>query len=299
MRIKAASGLPQIYEDYLAWYAMHHGPCEKQVKMIRAVLLKFYAYLQSCKVHLNSLRIEAVDGFFDTHYLGCARSTKRLYRTFIRGFLSYLYHERQVLKKDLAPLIVGAPNFSRTKPPRFLRKQEVKALFFHTDEPTPSVLITNALVCLSYTLGLRPKEIRQITLDDISFVKEELIIAERKCGDPLKLPLPAIAIKMIAAYLIGARPESEHRNLFLSLRPPHRPLSDMMVHHYVKKRMHQANITATPYALRHTYAQNLLEAGVSLYEIKEMMGHDSIESTRKYLHVHIKLMREVLFDESI
>jgi len=38
---------------------------------------------------------------------------------------------------------------------------------------------------------------------------------------------------------------------------------------------------------------------VSLYEIKEMMGHDSIESTRKYLHVHIKLMREVLFDETV
>lgn len=299
MRKKAVSGLPQIYEDYLAWYVMRHEPCEEQVKMIRAVLLQFYVYLQSCKVHLNSLRIEEVDGFFNTHYLGCARATKRLYRTFVRGFLSYLYHERQVLQKDLAPLIVGAPNFSRSKPPRFLRKQEVKALFSHTDEPTPSVLMTNAIVCLSYALGLRPKEIRQITLDNISFVKEELIIAERKCGDPLILPLPPIAIKMIASYLIGARPESEHRNLFLSLSHPHRPLSDMMVYHYVKKRMQQADITATPYALRHTYAQNLLEAGVSLYEIKEMMGHESIESTRKYLHVHIKLMREVLFDEPI
>ncbi|MDA3835981.1 MAG: tyrosine-type recombinase/integrase [Spirochaetales bacterium] len=299
MRKKAASGLPQIYEDYLTWYAMRLEPCERQVKMIRPVLLKFYAYLQSCKVHLNSLRIEEVDGFFNTHYLGCAHSTKRLYRTFVRGFLSYLYHERQVLKKDLAPLVVGAPSFSRSKPPRFLRKQEVNALFFHTDEPTPSVLITNALVCLSYALGLRPKEIRQITLDNISFVKEELIIAERKCGNPLILPLPAIAIKMIAAYIIGARPESEYRNLFLSFRRPHRPLSRKMVHHYVKKRMQQANIIATPYTLRHTYAQNLLEAGVSLYEIKEMMGHDSIESTRKYLHVHIKLMREVLFDEPI
>ncbi|MFW6297929.1 MAG: tyrosine-type recombinase/integrase [Desulfosalsimonas sp.] len=299
MRKKAASGLPQIYEDYLAWYAMRLEPCEEQVKMIRAVLLKFYTYLQSCKVDLNSLRIEEVDGFFNTHYLGCARSTKRLYRSFVRGFLSYLYHERQVLKKDLAPLVVGAPNFSRSKPPRFLRKQEVNALFFHTDKPTPSVLMTNAIVCLSYALGLRPKEIRQITLDNISFVKEELIIAERKSGNPLILPLPAIAIKMIAAYLIGARPESEHRNLFLSLRTPHRPLSDMMVYHYVKTRMRQLNIAAAPYALRHTYAQNLLEAGVSLYEIKEMMGHDSIESTRKYLHVHIKLMREVLFDEPV
>jgi len=58
-------------------------------------------------------------------------------------------------------------------------------------------------------------------------------------------------------------------------------------------------MTYNAYCLRHTYAQNLLEAGVSIYEVKEMMGHDSIESTRKYLYVHTKLMREVLFDETL
>ena len=63
--------------------------------------------------------------------------------------------------------------------------------------------------------------------------------------------------------------------------------------------MRTMGIPKGAYALRHTYAQNLLEAGLSLYEIKEMMGHDSIESTRKYLHVHIKMMREVLFDETL
>ena len=72
-----------------------------------------------------------------------------------------------------------------------------------------------------------------------------------------------------------------------------------MYRHRIKKHMRRSNISAVPYALRHTYAQNLLEAGISLYKIKEMMGHDTIESTRKYLHVHIKLMREVLFDDAI
>lgn len=298
MKKEKSPRLPRLYEDYLAWYDMRRGPCQRQITMIRAVLLMFYNYLVCCKVHLKRLRIEQVDAFFENHYIECAHSTKRLYRTFIRGFLFYLYHERKVLKKDLAPLVVGAPNFSHSKPPRFLRRQEIKALFSNTNTK-PWALMTNALLCLAYTLGLRPKEIRQITLDDISFTKAELIIKDRKCDNPLTLPLPQIAIKMIAAYLVGARPESDHRNLFLSLRPPHRPLSRWMFYHYIKKRMRRANITAAPYALRHTYAQNLLEAGVSLYEIKEMMGHDSIESTRKYLHVHIKLMREVLFDETV
>jgi site-specific recombinase XerD len=57
------------------------------------------------------------------------------------------------------------------------------------------------------------------------------------------------------------------------------------------------NIPGSAYWLRHTYAQNLLERGASIFEIKEMLGHESIISAEKYLHVHTNLMREVLFDD--
>jgi integrase/recombinase XerD len=63
--------------------------------------------------------------------------------------------------------------------------------------------------------------------------------------------------------------------------------------------MRKAGFASSAYWLRHTYAQNLLEAGASLYEIKEMLGHDTIESTRQYLHIHISLMRKVLLDEPL
>ena len=43
----------------------------------------------------------------------------------------------------------------------------------------------------------------------------------------------------------------------------------------------------------------MLEAGATIFEIKEMLGHDKIESTKFYLHVHTKLMRKVLFDETL
>jgi site-specific recombinase XerD len=106
-------------------------------------------------------------------------------------------------------------------------------------------------------------------------------------------------IKAIAAYLIGVRPESKHRTLFLALMAPYGPLTPGVVGYYVTNCMRQAALPSSAYWLRHTYAQNLLETGASIYEIKEMLGHDSIESTKKYLHIHIKLMRKVLFDETI
>jgi site-specific recombinase XerD len=56
---------------------------------------------------------------------------------------------------------------------------------------------------------------------------------------------------------------------------------------------------ATTYWLRHTHAQHLLEAGISVFEIKEMLGHDDIEATGRYLHIHLKLMRSVILGELV
>jgi len=187
--------------------------------------------------------------------------------------------------------------FAQAKPPTFLRADELKRLFDSIELSSQTGLRTYAMLQLAYTLGLRPIEICQITLDDISFRKAKLSINIRKCHNPLKLPLPEITIKAIAAYIIGARPQSAHRTLFLSLQPPYGSITPTTVNHHFKVHMQKVNPAATAYWLRHTYAQNLLQTGVSLYEIKELLGHDSIESTRKYLLIHIKLMREVLFDE--
>ncbi|PQP33301.1 integrase, partial [Desulfobacteraceae bacterium SEEP-SAG9] len=71
----------------------------------------------------------------------------------------------------------------------------------------------------------RPDEISRITLDDISFAQSQLTIKTRKNDRPAKLPLPENTMKAIAAYIIGARPKSNHRILFLNLVAPYRPIS--------------------------------------------------------------------------
>jgi len=289
--------LPNVYEQYLNYYATTRQTGNRRIKSIRRVLSAFDGYLENTKIKLAALTIEDIDAFFAKFNCGFSPATCKVYRSMIRGFLSYLYHQGKILKRDLAPLVVGAPIFALAKPPTFLRADELKSMFDSIELCSQSGLRTYAMLQLAYTLGLRPIEICQITLDNISFRKAELNIDWRKCHNPLKLPVAEVTIKAIAAYIIGVRPQSALRTLFLSLHPPYGPITPTTVHYYFKTTMHKINPAASVYWLRHTYAQNLLEAGVSLFEIKELMGHDSIESTRKYLLIHIKLMREVLFDE--
>ena len=290
--------LPEVYEAYLAFHGQNSQVADRQIKRIRRVLAAFNEYIKKYKLHLSSLKIEQVDAFLAESFMHFAPATCRVYRSMLRGFLTYLYQERNIIKRDLAPLLVGRREYAKAKPPNFLRPGEVQKLFASLKTSTSSDIRTYAMMHLAYTMGLRPKEISRISLDDIAFSTQQLTVTDRKGNNPVELPMPEHTLKAIAAYVIGVRPKSEHRTVFLTLRPPFRPMSSNVVGYHITKAMRKLGLVSSAYWLRHTYAQNLLEAGASIFEIKEMLGHDKIESTKLYLHVHIKLMRKVLFDET-
>jgi len=290
--------LPKIYEDYLSYQQTHQQATARQISIIKRVLVAFNQYLQPQNIDLGSLKIEQVDAFLAQFLAPFAAGSCRIYRCNLRGFLTYLHHQRNIIKRDLAPFVVGRREYAQAKPPNFLRPQEIRKLFAGLTISNVSDIRTYALVQLAYTMGLRHKEISQIRLNDIRFSTQQLTLAERKGTNPIELPMPEHTLKAIAAYLIAARPQSEHRRVFLTLHPPFRPMRSATVGYHITKAMRKVGLSSTAYWLRHTYAQNLLEAGASIFEIKEMLGHDKIESTKNYLRIHIQLMRKVLFDET-
>ncbi len=296
---KALPMLPVIYEDYLCYRKRYHHASDRMVAHIRRVLYVFDSYCQRNDIQLQSLKIDHVDAFRNEFFKDFASATRRVYRIYLRGFLSYLYRERQVLAVDLAHLVTGRREYGRAKPPKFLRPAEVQQLFDSLDPSSASGIRTYAMVHLAYSMGLRPMEISQLRLKDIDFSRQLMRIAARKGDNPLTLPIPEHTLKAMAAYIIAVRPKTKHRRLFLTLNPPYRPMTPNALTFRISETMRQAGLKASAYWLRHTYAQNLLEAGASIFDIKEMLGHDKIESTKKYLCVHTQLMREVLFNESL
>ena len=291
--------LPDIYEAYLHYYEKIRQVHSSSIAQTRNVLSALNDYLSKQDINLAAVKIEQIDDFLSEFNARFMPATCRHNRSYLRGFLRYLYFHRKILKRDLAPLIVSAPMFAQAQPPKFLRFDEVKALFAGLSTGSCKELRTSAMVHLGYTLGLRPKEISLIQLDDISFVQGEISLFDRKSANPIKLPLPEITIKAIAAYIVGCRSESNHRALFLTLHAPVKPVNAATVGHDITVAMQKINPSASAYWLRHTYAQNLLESGASIFEVKQMMGHDNVQSTKRYIHIHTKLMRKELFDETL
>jgi site-specific recombinase XerD len=285
--------LPEIFNRHLSGKAS----LQSKIYRERIVLTGFSRYLEKINKTLTDVNIEDVDSFLSEQYSHLNMKTQSNYRSALRVFLRELY-VKGIIRKNLAPLIVNRRIFAMTKPPRFLRSSWTKKLFGNLKHTTKKDLRANAMLYLAYTIGLRPTEISMITLDDISFKQAKITLHTRKNCKPVTLPLPEKTLKAITAYIVGARPTSKERTLFLYLKPEYKPLTGNHVAKEITRCIRRAGVNATSYCMRHTYAQNLLEQGVSIFEIKEMMGHDNIQTTQIYLHINIKLMREALFNET-
>ena len=289
--------LPAEYEQYLEYYRAQVRS-KLTVQALWRILSGFDIYLKKLNICLHEISIQQVDQFLSLYNTNYSTGTARSNRSYLRQFLKYLYRGGHI-KKDLSQLVVSPPEFARSKPPKFLRPHEVQRLFRFMDLSKAKELRIYAAIHLAYYLGLRPGEVSSLTLDDISFKQKEIFIRSRKNYIPAHLPVPDNVIKAITAYIVGGRPESKSRTLFLQLIPPYKPATSHDISRDTRELMHDSNLPASIYWLRHSYAQSLLESGASIYEIKEMMGHKSIDSSKKYLSIHINLMREVILDETL
>ncbi len=289
--------LSDRYRQYLIYYEKTRQVCRRQILNSERVLVLFAEWLTGKELKLQDLRIEHLDTFQAEVSNRYAPETRKRHRSVLRGFLGWLYQQKQILR-NLSPLLVGAPQYAKAIPPKFLRPEELRKLFAIQPQ-TASDNRTRAMLYLACSLGLRPKEISLISLDDINFARQEILLPQRKSANPITIPLPLAAIKAVADYIIRTRPETDRRSLFLQLHAPYEPVRSLQVSLSINSWMHRAGIQGSAYWLRHTYAQNLLESGASIFAIRDMMGHDNIQTTNRYIQIHPQMMRKVLFNEKL
>jgi integrase/recombinase XerC len=169
--------------------------------------------------------------------------------------------------------------------------------------PPPAALRDRALLEVLYATGLRVSECCGLDLDDIDrdrYGDGCLVQVRRgKGGKERLVPLGAAAIAALDAYLADARPLMRHprsgaqdrRALFLSQRGLR--LTARSVQRMVARWALVAGTEATPHALRHSFATHLLDGGVDLRSIQELLGHASLSSTQIYTKVSLDHLMKV------
>ncbi|MBN1310778.1 MAG: tyrosine-type recombinase/integrase [Anaerolineae bacterium] len=103
-----------------------------------------------------------------------------------------------------------------------------------------------------------------------------------------------VARKALEDYL-AMRPESADGALFLS-RDEQSRMTSRSVQHMVSRAAQIAGSErrVTPHALRHTFASRYLEAGGTLAELRDILGHTNIATTDRYSHASARRMQEMV-----
>jgi site-specific recombinase XerD len=130
--------------------------------------------------------------------------------------------------------------------------------------------------------GLRVGELCSLTVDDIAFSpqKGKVVVQSGKGGKYREVPLNLDARNALKAYY-EERPNGDTAHVFIGQRG--NGLTPSAVQALVKKYAHYAGLEdVTPHLLRHTFGRSLIDQGVDLVTVKELMGHKRLESTARY-----------------
>jgi integrase/recombinase XerC len=144
-----------------------------------------------------------------------------------------------------------------------------------------------ALVGFMLLDGLRSREVLALQMEDLQLADGQM----RVCGKGNKqrlLPLPPDILDVLGHYLHQERPLTNTPALFVCLKGRSRGqpmtavgLRSLFRHHRVRSRIPRAN----PHRCRHTFATDMVRAGISLPALQQLMGHAHIHTTMLYVEL--------------
>jgi site-specific recombinase XerD len=289
-----------ILTPYLEFVRMHRGLAQKTIRKYIQKLSAFAQYLEGAGVtQLGGITPRHVREFYENAKRGVPR---RSYGSALRVFFRWAAAQGW-LSNSLGDAIPRPRQYRFVSLPDVLSQSDVDRILAAVDRSTPLGRRDYAILLLAARYGLRPSDIRQLTLDDIGWRGNRIDIRQMKTGRPLALPLLPDVADALSAYLRDGRPVSANRTIFLRHLAPFEPFAaenNLMA--IMRAALRRAGLSERKgrrgvYLFRHTMATGLLASGRSLKAIADVLGHASTQTTYGYTRVDMVGLRGVAISE--
>lgn len=297
-RRKAAAPPPpfrSLGTAYFDFLLAVRGLSPESIQQREYALRSLESFLQRRRLTLEKLSPSQLDHFVRAEVKRTSTETAHVVVSGVRGFLGYLFDEG-VLKRNIAKCLDWPRQYQLAKLPRSIPwRQALRALRASKRSPTASRR-NLALMFVLITYGVRARDVAQIALDHIGWRAGILRIPDRKNGDTTDYPLGQVVGAALIDYIENERPQSRSRRLFLSAKPPFRPVTHGSVSTVAKVALNRAGIRVPrmgSHTIRHTVAQRLLDKDVSHREVANILGQRLTATTRHYARLDRKRLRSV------
>ena len=246
---------------------------------------------------LGSITIAHIDAFLETKAChGWSRRSLYALGNRLRTFFCYAACQGWC-RSDLAPSIALPHLYALEDVPRAPSTEQIDRLLEGiASSDVPVDIRDHAVLSLLIHYGLRRGEVERLTLDDLNWAAETIHITRPKMRRAQSYPMSVPVGEAILQYLRRARPRSLHRSLFLTIQAPIRPLSGPSISWMVRTRLTKQGVQLEArgaHCLRHACAGQLLDAGFTLKQIADHLGHRSMETTRIYTKIDLRGLRQV------
>ena len=243
----------------------------------KSTLNNYIRRIALCVIHFGKLP-EQIDPEEINEYLAAlARDPRSPSRSSFKHMVYGLRYYYRLL--GMNKNAIALPSLKKdTKLPIILNHQELKELF-----SAPVLLKQRVVLTLIYSAGLRGQEVINLKISDVDFERKTIHIRQSKYKKDRIVPLADSMAVGLKKYINAENP---HIWLFngkeADCRYSVRGLSWVM-----RENLKKTSITkeVNLHSLRHSYATHLLEQGVNIVTLKELLGHAEITTTMIYLHI--------------
>lgn len=210
----------------------------------------------------------------------------------IRGLYNYLVRE-DILSDNYFNRI-NNPKKDKYLP-KFLKDKELNKIFSVCNYDNPINQRNSVIIELLYATGIRVSELINIKISDID-INERTIKVLGKGSKERMVIFNNHTKKAINTYLDdGYHILNKNNTGYLILNKDGNRLSERYVRNIINKLVTKAglDIKISPHTFRHTFATDMLEEGSDLMTVKELLGHESLNTTSIYTHITNEQIRKI------
>jgi len=250
--------------------------------------------LKITSLHIEDYRLY-LNGYAKSNGAPYLKNTINMNLHKIRGFFKWLFKSGRILQNPTHDLELVKEG--RRLPRNVLSETEMQKVLSIPNTTLPSGIRDRAILEIFYSCGIRKRELMELKTDSLDFDSGSLFIEKGKNRKDRIVPVGNGAIKWTKKFLDEIRQRWQSRvsvgRLFLNQQG--KPIGDSHLNVLVKGYLEKAGINkpGSCHVFRHSMATHMLENGADLRYVQEMLGHESIETTKIYTHVSIGKLKEI------
>lgn len=283
-------------QNFIVYLNAEKNYSKNTIKSYQADLHDFKYFVDNKKLNIIEINHNDLNNWLKTiKNTDIKKTTLSRKISSLRSFYKFLCHENIIEKNPVNNL--KNPKMD-SNIPNYISINEITKLF-KTVKDKNDIESLRDYCCLSilYTTGIRVSELINIKISDID--DGEYITIFGKNSKERIVPIYPQTLTVIKKYISKAKLNIKNDSCFLfpSQKKINHPITRQRVFQIIKNRAVQANLDhekLSPHKLRHAYATHMLESGVELIVLQQLLGHSDISSTQIYTNISDKKLKTII-----